>query len=321
MSGLAAEAAAHWGGSADLRLVAERENAVYAAQLPGGRAALRLHRAGYQSAEAIRSELWWCAALADAGVTVPRALPARDGALLHRLADGRLASAIAWVEGTAWGRAGEVMAADRGDLDHRVAQFHAVGGMLAAFHTATDGLVLPEWFDRPSWDIDGLLGEAPLWGRWWEHPGLTASEAALLRATRDHLRTELDRHRMAGGDFGLVHADVLRENVLLAGDTPWLIDFDDSGFGFRGYDLGTVLSQCLSEPFLRDLASALVAGYVAQRPLVLDLIPAFTLARCCASVGWAMSRLPPDHPVQRSHIDRVTGLARSVLDGGPNWWV
>ncbi len=45
-----------------------------------------------------------------------------------------------------------------------------------------------------------------------------------------------------------MHADVLRENVFVAGKTLFLIDFDDSGFGFPLYDLGTVLSQDLYEP-------------------------------------------------------------------------
>ena len=43
-------------------LMAAAGLAIYA--LPRGRAALRLHRQGYQDAAAIRSELWWCAALA-----------------------------------------------------------------------------------------------------------------------------------------------------------------------------------------------------------------------------------------------------------------
>jgi hypothetical protein len=80
MTAEAAEAAAHWGGAHSLRLIRDRENAVFEAALPTGRAALRLHRVGYQSEAAIRSELWWCAALADAGVPVPRPLPAQDGA-------------------------------------------------------------------------------------------------------------------------------------------------------------------------------------------------------------------------------------------------
>ena len=43
MTAEAAEAAAHWGGARALRLIRDRENAVFEAALPAGRAALRLH--------------------------------------------------------------------------------------------------------------------------------------------------------------------------------------------------------------------------------------------------------------------------------------
>ncbi len=317
MTSEAHEALARWGGSGTLRLIRDRENAVYEVALPQGRAALRLHRPGYQDADAIRSELWWCAQLAAAGVPVPRALPALDGDLLVTLSSGRHASVIAWVDGPAFGEAGVPLTGSRAEL---VARFHAVGDLVAQLHEGTDRLALPAWFSRPRWDLDGLTGESPFWGRFWEHPALNDAGRRTLLAARNHVRTALRAHQAAGGDFGLIHADVLRENVLMAPGQPMLIDFDDSGFGFRGYDLGTMLSQTLREPELPALARALVDGYAARRPIARDLVPVFTLARCCASVGWVMPRLAPDNPIHASHIARALGLAQAVLDGGPDWW-
>ena len=94
INALAQEAAAHWQAN-PLRLIRNRENAVFEIALPGGiRAALRLHRQGYQPNSAIRSELWWCAALAEQGVNVPAALPSLQGDLLVTLSNGRAASVI-----------------------------------------------------------------------------------------------------------------------------------------------------------------------------------------------------------------------------------
>ncbi len=94
-----AEVARLWSAVGAPRLIKDRENAVYEIALPGGeRAALRLHRPGYQSQGAIRSELWWMAQLAEAGVPVPRPVPTRDGALVAEV-DGRAASVVSWVEG------------------------------------------------------------------------------------------------------------------------------------------------------------------------------------------------------------------------------
>ena len=142
-------------------------------------------------------------------------------------------------------------------------------------------------------------------------------ERETLLAARAHVADTLTA---SGGDFGLIHADVLRENVLFAPTGPHLIDFDDAGFGFRAFDLGTVLSQTLAEPHLPELARALVDGYTARRPLDPTLIPTVTLARCCASVGWTMPRLAPGDPIHRRHILRAVTLARAMLDERVDWW-
>jgi Ser/Thr protein kinase RdoA (MazF antagonist) len=307
----AEEAARAFGGTLT-RLIGNRENAVYDVMLPSGRAALRLHRVGYQSAAAIRSELWWCHALAGAGVPVARPVPALDGQLLVALSTGRLASAVAWVDGVPLGEAGVPLA---GDEDQQVAHHRALGRLLARMHRATDALVPPQDFVRMRWDSDGLLGETPFWGRFWDHPALQPEDAALLRKTRDFLRERIGDHA-GSGSFGLIHADVLRENVFVGPSGLSLIDFDDSGFGFRLYDLGTVLSQNLFEPALPRIAQALAEGYGETRPLDPAMIPVFTLMRCCASVGWTMPRLAPDDPIHRSHIARAVGLARRVMAGG-----
>lgn len=297
----AEEAARNWDGRI-LRLIRDRENHVFEIVTPQGRAALRLHRAGYQSPAAIRSELWWCAELARAGLPVPAALPARDGALLVALSDGRHASVIAWMKGEALGEAARP---DTRPLPVVLDLYHALGALLARVHQATDRLTLPPDFTRPRWDRDGLVGENPLWGRFWEHPAASADQRGILIRARDALRERLT------GKIGLIHADVLRENVLVNGRSVSLIDFDDSGFGFRLHDLGTALIQTVQHPDHPQLRDALMAGYGTTDT---DMVEAFTLARTLASVGWTMPRLAPDDPIHRSHIARAIACAARVLD-------
>lgn len=303
----AAEAAAFWGGRV-VRLIRNRENAVFEMALPKGRAALRLHRVGYQDEAAIRSELWWCAALAAAGVAVPAALPSLAGPLLRHLSDGRLASAIDWVEGEALGEAGKPYDLPKSQLLDR---HHALGRLVAGLHRATDQLTLPQYFTRPHWDIEGLVGDSPHWGRFWDHPTATPQQAEVLRRARAFLRERLTDHAI-DGDFGLIHADVLRENVLVTEGALTLIDFDDSGYGFRLYDLGTVLSQNLYEPAYPGIRDALIAGYAETRSATVEMVEMFTLARTCASVGWTMPRLPADDPVCARHIARAVMWAETL---------
>ena len=299
---LAAEAAAHWGAT-PTRLIRNRENAVFEVALPNGRAALRLHRMGYQDDAAIRSELWWCAALAREGVHVPAALPAKDGSFLVTLSNGRRASVIDWVEGEALGEAGKPY--DR-PLPLLLDQHRALGHLIADFHAATDRLTLPADFTRPRWDINGLVGETPFWGRFWDHPEATPDQRATLIRARGFLREFLTDHK---GSFGPIHADVLRENVLVNGHSQSLIDFDDSGIGFRLYDLGTMLSQNLYEPAYAEIRDALMQGYGTTDTHAVEM---FTLARTCASVGWTMPRLAPGDPVHPRHLARACMWAEKM---------
>jgi len=295
-------AAAHWGGRI-VRTLRDRENHVFEMALPTGRAALRLHRAGYQSAAAIRSELWWCGRLSAAGLPVPAALPALDGGFLVPLADGRQASAIAWVEGEALGEADRPFARP---LTEVLDRYQALGAVLARLHRVTDGLTLPDDFIRPRWDRDGLVGESPFWGRFWDHPAASADQRGILIRARDILR-----ERLNGLATGLIHADVLRENVLVEGQSVALIDFDDSGFGFRLYDLGTALVQTYRHPEQPQLRAALMSGYGTRDAAMVET---FTLARALASVGWTMPRLSPDDPIHQSHLARAMALAESLAD-------
>lgn len=296
----AEEAARHWDGRL-VRLINERENAVYEMAVPQGRAALRLHRRGYQSAAAIQSEHAWTSALADAGVPVPRPLASVGGETLVELSTGRHVSVVTWVSGEPLGMAGRPFEAP---LPVVLARHRALGALVARVHAATDAMGLPAGWTRPAWDRDGLVGEAPVWGRFWDHPAATDEDRAALLRARDALRERL------GGPVAPIHADVLRENVLVDGDHLSLIDFDDCGTGFRLYDLGTVMSQNLYEPARDAIRDALMEGYGTDDRTTVDLM---TLARTCASVGWTMPRLAADDPIHRRHIARAVMWAGVVV--------
>ena len=149
-----------WGGRV-VRLLRDRENQVLEMELPKGTAALRLHRQGYQSPEAITSELWWCAELARAGLPVPARCPALDGNLLVQLADGRHASAIAWIEGEALG---EAEARFTRPMREVLDIYHGLGALLARLHRATDALTLPRRLHAPALGPRGAGGRGTVLG-------------------------------------------------------------------------------------------------------------------------------------------------------------
>lgn len=302
----AEEAAGHWGGTI-VRLLGARENEVYELSLGKARAALRLHRTAYQTAAAIRAEIDWCAALSAAGLPVPAPVSTPGGERLVRLTTGRHASVTSWVEGAPMGANGVPLAQP---VDVQIDLLHRLGRLVAEIHDSTDANP-PTPFPRPAKDVDGLTGEAPVWGRFWDHPAASTAEAETLRAARSFLREQLLGRKDL--NFGPIHADVLRENVLVHGQRVSLIDFDDCGTGFRLYDLGTAMIQNEYEPARDALRDALVAGYATLRPADAATVDLMTLARGCASVGWTMPRLAPGDPIHSRHIARAVRIARRVM--------
>ncbi|WP_284164851.1 phosphotransferase [Frigidibacter sp. SD6-1] len=317
---IAAEAARLWGAVATPELIVARENIVYRMELSRGRrAALRLHRVGYQSRKAIEAELLWTGALAARGFPTPGPVPLPGGKVTAEVG-GRIVSATEWIAGEPVGCAALPLGGSRAEQ----ADLHRdIGRLIARLHSLTDGLDLSPTLPRPRWDAEGLLGATPLWGAFWRHPGLDSEASALLHRLRASLHERLARGDGFAADFGLIHADVLRENLLAADGTLSLIDFDDSGYGYRIYDLGTALVQSLEETTLPDLARALLEGYNGERGQALvfteDDLRIGVLLRALASCGWIQSRAAPDDPRQRLYVARAVRLAGLVERGLPGW--
>lgn len=295
------------------RLIKNRENAVFEVVGPdGGRAALRLHRPGYQTDDAIRSELIWTKELDKAGMQLPRPIPCISGDLISFVsAANRMASIVSWVDGVPLGDNG---IAAEWDNNTQTQLFQAVGAELAKLHRLSDQLTLPDNFERANLDINGLLGDDPNWGRFWENPSLSASDKTLLLEAREKLTTLLSASPSGTANYGLIHADALSENVLTLDGAVTLIDFDDGVFGFRMYELGVAMSQVWDRPNAKELATALIKGYGIEANQA-ALLPAFTVIRTLASCGWVISRYDADDPVLVGYTRRaIKASSRFMTD-------
>ncbi len=294
MSDPVRQALALWGlEAAECSFVAGRENRVYRVTTSTGDHALRIKRPGYRQEGELLSELAWLEAMDRAGLHVPRPLPSRGGNLLERLGAG-FVDVVEWMPGKPMGKSRAPLA-----LENREAVFWALGREMARLHAACDAWQRPAGFRRCHWDIDGLLGEAPVWGRFWDNPTLDRQTKDLFFRFRDVAR---DRLAKAGAalDPGLVHADLVRENVLLDGPTIQLIDFDDGGIGFRQFDMATVLLKTIAEPDYQSLKASLIDGYHSQRPLDLSLLDLFIAIRALTYVGWIVPRIHEDGGADRN---------------------
>ena len=291
----AARVQALWGLTTAPELINYRENAVFRVRLgDGSPAALRLHRPGYHTRAVLQSELDWMAALARAGIAVPTSIATLDGALLVDVAaDADLPAQhvdlVSWMAGHPIGRSGQPLGMPPAQVE-RV--FQTLGQTMAQLHNASSDWTPPPQFQRPAWDAEGLLGQAPFWGRFWDCPGLTADQSLYFTALRLRLQQALAQMPELG--FGLIHADLVRENVLMQGDQLQIIDFDDCGWGWHLFDIATALLKNRREPEFPLIQSALIAGYRTQRDLPdshLRHLPLFLTLRALTYIGWAGSRL------------------------------
>ena len=304
MTDLATTAAARWGlGHARLQFVAGRENQVYRVSDACGDHALRIKRPGYRQRTEIESELQWMAALDRAGLLVPRPVPSLAGQLLEQV-DGHLVDLLTWMPGQTLGS----LLTGCSEADAQ-ALFERLGRLMAQLHAASDAWVKPVGFARVAWDAEGLVGEAPLWGRFWEHPGLSAEDRALFENFRALAAQDL-RDMDAGLDRGLIHADLVRENVLISEGRMGILDFDDGGWGYRSFDLATTLLKFLDEPSFPALKDALLRGYLSARALDMASLDLFLALRAVTYVGWIVPRLGEESASERSR--RYVATAQKV---------
>jgi Ser/Thr protein kinase RdoA (MazF antagonist) len=253
LEALAGRAVGRWGipESAELDVIKHRENAVFRVKVPdsGKRYVLRVHRHGYHSDAELRSELLWMKVLNESGIRTPEVVAGTNGddvqvVSCDTVPEPRQCDLFEWVDGEALGQIDGDLVSDPAAL---VDNYRTVGELAGRLHNQTENWPLPEGFARHAWDEDGICGQNPVWGRFWELEPLTAAQREpILTATRE-VRDRLVAFGKGKDRYGLIHADFLPENLLVGKDGIRLIDFDDCGFGWHLFDLVTPLFFHLGE--------------------------------------------------------------------------
>jgi Ser/Thr protein kinase RdoA (MazF antagonist) len=272
------------------------ENATYRIDAPDGRRwALRIHRDGYQSNQAIASELAWAIDLRRTGVAVtPHPIAGADGEFIQEIARegpgaARRMVLFDWESGM-----------EPGIEDHLEASFEALGEIAARMHIHARQWRRPSWFTRHSWTFETALGESrPHWGRWRDGVGMDRERAKLFQRTVDLIGRRLAAYGMGSDRFGLIHADLRLANLLIDGRTVKVIDFDDCGFSWYMYDAATPVSFHEHAPQVPGLIENWKAGYRKVLPLPKEdeaEIPTFVMLRRILLVAWVASHIEADYP-------------------------
>ena len=272
---------------AEAHLINVSENATYRVESPAGgeKWALRVHREGYHSRNAIASELAWLTALRrDGAVVTPTPIAGADGESIQlvpheTLPRPRHVVLFDWEEG---------VEPDEEQQDLRGA-FEVLGEITARMHVHVEDWPKPAGFERFTWDFETTLGSRPHWGSWRDGMGLTPEFEALFSRTVDLVGRRLGRFGSSAQRFNLVHCDMRLANLLIDGASTKVIDFDDCGFGWLMYDCATTVSFFEHKPEVPELIAAWLRGYRK----VIDLpradeeeIPTFVMLRRLLLVAW-----------------------------------
>ncbi|GII29909.1 phosphotransferase enzyme family protein [Planotetraspora mira] len=288
----------------------------------GGRHVLRIQRTGGPTAEMVRSEMTWLAALRrDTDLVVPEPVPTRDGDLLTVAeSDGvpgaRSCVLYRWVHGRF--------------VDDRLTPAHLerVGVLMARLQSHGARFGAPDGFHRGPVDHvtsfgrtqdDGLSPEVAARAATLVDDVHRAGGGPIVRATIERARAARDS---LGGDpevSGLIHADLHQENYLFRQGEARAIDFDDCGYGPYVYDLAVTLGELKRRPDYPGLRSALLYGYRSVRPLAAEherLIDVFIALRAVQLMMWTVEHR--DQPMFRKTWDasatRTLEWLRTFLD-------
>ena len=300
-----------------------RENAVYAVtdSATNERLVVRIHRADYHSDAELRSEWQWITGLREYGVLTPEPRRSGNGRMFEivespGVPEPRQVDVVDWIEGEQLGSVEEGL---EGSPEQVRARFETLGATMAKMHNHAQHWQAPEGFTRHAWDVDGLTGDEPFWGRFWELPALDARQRDMMLEVRDKLRSQLAELGAAPDIYGLIHADLVFENVLAGADGIRVIDFDDCGYGWHLFDIATSIIFLHGTGHYAMAKEALVAGYRQNRPLPdehLAWFPVLLVARATTYLGWMHTRSETETAREMTPyiVDLVSSLAEEYLE-------
>lgn len=293
---------------APLRLLSLSENATYLVD-DDRPMVLRVHRPGYHSPAAIRSELAWMTALrCETDVVTPILIPSTDGRdVVAATVEERAlyVDAMSFVDGCT--------AEERPDA----VGYDELGRLTAQMHDHAARWSPPAFFTRFRWDLDATLGPDARWGDWRAAYGrrggavVVEQAAARVAAALRDFGQEPDR-------FGLIHADLRMANLMVSASGLTVIDFDDSGWSWYLADLGAMVSFIEDTTRARQMITDWLRGYRQVRPLPvahLAMVPTFVMWRRLMLTAWVASHSESDAAVTfgDGFAEGTVGLAERYL--------
>lgn len=311
--------------AARVTFIKQRENQVFRVEYDDQDCAVRIHRPGYRAADEIECESHHLRGLRKAGLLVPEPVESLLGGYTVPVdCDQRLVSVQRWFPDAFPIADSFQVFTGAGTLDQN--HMRELGAVMARHHRHAESTTPPESLGRPAWDLDGLFGPGALWGDGTRLRSLTPEDRLSLAKAAEAASRVIEALGRDGSVFGAIHADMTFENVLATGDGLVIIDFDDFGEGWFGFDIATALFFATPHANYATLAEAFLHGYESVRalnPSERDALDAFLIARGMSYLGWAADR--PGDPASDFAESRlgpwVVEAAKRFTGSGSTGWI
>lgn len=268
-----------------LTLLNYSNNTVYHVDAAGRAYILRIYRPEHRPQAHIHSEYAWLKALGEAGLCVP--VPAAElyAGHLQGIEQPVYCGLFDWVPGES------IPVTAMSDE-----QLNTVGAYIAALHHHGRTFTPPPGFARGRLDWGGLFGTVDADGNPSPYdPGagerfFTDEQRTIIAVVTGRIRQIMQKLDERGGAFGLIHGDLIANNLLFsASGDVCALDFDDCAYGYYLYDLSPLLLGLKDDAAYASKRAALWAGYTSRHPQPDEYVPLledFVAARHVASCRW-----------------------------------
>ncbi|WP_017444853.1 phosphotransferase enzyme family protein [Gayadomonas joobiniege] len=221
--------------------------------------AFRISREGYNSQNALLSELDWIRALISEN-TLYTAAPIADK-------NGQLIGTLTLTNKSLTVIAFKFLAGAEPTINDDIEPwFERLGGLTAKLHQHSQSWQPPKYFERKIWNYDTMIGPQGHWGDWQADKSLKNNELKIIKQALSVAKTMLNCYTNKQ-NYGLIHADLRLSNLLVLDDQIAVIDFDDCGYCWYMYDFAATISFYELENNVEQLKQAWLKGYQNIRPL------------------------------------------------------
>ena len=182
-----------------------------------------------------------------------------------------------------------------------------VGEYLGKLHTAGQ-FTPPQGSVRPSLNWEGLFGENSPYNPRENAHIITADQLAVFDKVANRVQQAMEAVGQGSDAYGLIHADMLAQNILFHEGEARALDFEYCGWGYFLYDLTPLLWLLKSDRVqdYQELEDAMWEGYTSVKPQpegYRDLLDVFIAGRHLASCRWLAVNL--NHPAVRGTVPQL----------------